>query len=39
MTVMIPDLLPADQDMRRRALRVANSLHDVIELVSATVDA
>jgi HAD superfamily hydrolase (TIGR01509 family) len=39
MTVMIPDLLPADEDMRSRALRIANSLHDVIGLLAATVDA
>ena len=39
MTVMIPDLLPADEDMRARVLRVANSLHDVVELLAVTVDA
>ena len=32
MTVMVPDLLSADDDMRRKA-RVVASLHDVIELV------
>lgn len=39
MTVMVPDLLPADEDMRSRVLRVADSLHDVIGLLSARVDA
>ena len=37
MTVMIPDLLPADEEMRAKALRVANSLHDVVELIGARV--
>jgi beta-phosphoglucomutase-like phosphatase (HAD superfamily) len=35
MTVMIPDLLPANQEMRMKALRVADSLHDIIDLVGA----
>lgn len=34
MTVMIPDLLPADDDMRARVVRVSASLHDVIDLLS-----
>jgi HAD superfamily hydrolase (TIGR01509 family) len=33
MTVMIPDLLPADDEMRTKALRVTTSLHDVIDLI------
>jgi HAD superfamily hydrolase (TIGR01509 family) len=39
MTVMVPDLLPADAEMHRRVLRVATSLHDVVELIAAAVDA
>ena len=37
MTVMVPDLLPADEEMRTKALRVAKSLHDVIDLIAARV--
>jgi HAD superfamily hydrolase (TIGR01509 family) len=37
MTVMIPDLLPTDEEMREKALRVANSLHDIIDLIGARV--
>lgn len=37
MTVMIPDLLPADEEMRTKVLRVANSLHDIVELIGARV--
>lgn len=35
MTVMIPDLLPAGEEMQAKALRVANSLHDIVELIGA----
>jgi HAD superfamily hydrolase (TIGR01509 family) len=37
MTVMIPDLLPADGEMRARVLRVAGSLHEIVGLISARV--
>lgn len=37
MTVMIPDLLPADEEMRAKALRVAASLHDIVDLIGARV--
>lgn len=35
MTVMIPDLLPANADMRARALHVAKTLHEVTALIAA----
>jgi len=35
MTVMIPDLLVADEEMRAKAVRVAGSLHEIIDLVGA----
>jgi HAD superfamily hydrolase (TIGR01509 family) len=35
MTVMIPDLLPADEDMRAMASWVAASLHDIADLIGA----
>jgi len=35
MTVMVPDLLPADEEMQAKALRVVASLHEVVELISA----
>jgi HAD superfamily hydrolase (TIGR01509 family) len=35
MTVMIPDLLQADEEMRAKTLRVVTSLHDVIDLLGA----
>ena len=35
MTVMIPDLLPADDEMRAKALRVLTTLHEVAPLVRA----
>jgi HAD superfamily hydrolase (TIGR01509 family) len=35
MTIMIPDLLPANEDMRARVVQIAASLHDVIELLPA----
>jgi HAD superfamily hydrolase (TIGR01509 family) len=37
MTVMIPDLLPADEEMRARVLRVAGSLHEIVDLIGARV--
>jgi HAD superfamily hydrolase (TIGR01509 family) len=33
MTVMIPDLLAPDEEMRAKALRVVDSLHDVVALL------
>jgi len=36
MTVMIPDLLPPDEEMREKTLRVATSLHEIIPLLGAT---
>lgn len=35
MTVMIPDLLQADEEIRGKVLRVATSLHDVLDLIGA----
>lgn len=35
MTVMAPDLLPADEEMRAKAVRIVTSLHDVIDLIGA----
>jgi HAD superfamily hydrolase (TIGR01509 family) len=37
MTVMIPDLLPPDDEMRAKALRIEQSLHDIVALVGARV--
>lgn len=37
MTVMIPDLLPATDDMRTKALHIAPSLHEVRALIGARV--
>lgn len=37
MTVMIPDLLAADDEMRAKTLGVAGSLHDIIGLFAARV--
>lgn len=34
MTIMIPDLLPADDEMRGKALHIATSLHDVVNLIA-----
>lgn len=39
MTVMIPDLLTPDDDTRARVVRIADSLHDVVGLLSVSVDA
>ncbi len=37
MTVMIPDLLPADEEMRAKTLRIAASLHEIADLFGARV--
>lgn len=36
MTIMIPDLLPANSEMRAKALSIAASLHEVRELLGAS---
>lgn len=35
MTVMVPDLLAADDEMHTKAVRVVSSLHDVVKLISS----
>lgn len=35
MTVMIPDLLTADEEIRRKVLGIAASLHEIVELIGA----